>query len=429
MDFLSTRGDSPPVDLSTAINQGLAPDGGLYVPRAFPSLNGADVHPDLSMSEVGTRIASAFAPQVEGDVLAEICQDALNFPIPRKKVDGGTEILELFHGPTAAFKDVGARFLAAFLTHPALASKMERSAPTRTILVATSGDTGGAVASAFWRRPGVRVILLYPKNGVSPRQAHQLAAWGENVQTYAVNGTFDQCQEMVKKAFVDDDLRRDWFLSSANSINVGRLVPQSFYYAHTALQVARERGEAVTFVIPSGNLGNATAALWARALGFPIAGVALATNANRVFVDFLEKGAFEPAPSIPTLANAMDVGNPSNLERIQHLFPNHVELGKVVRAMSVDDDAIRSTISAFHQKHRWPLCPHTATAIHVREALDLEHAVVVATAHPAKFESVVEDLIHESLPLPPALAEVLARPARQENLAPTLDALRAALKK
>jgi threonine synthase len=427
MKFVSTRNDAPTVGLVEAIDQGLAPDGGLYVPDQLADLSERDFGTDPQRVDVALAIARSFAPDLPEDALREICDDALAFPTPLTEVDAKTEMLELFHGPTGAFKDVGARFLAAFMTHPEVVKRQGQPGKARTILVATSGDTGGAVAAAFWKRPGVRVLLLFPKDGVSPRQAHQLSAWGENVSTYAVDGTFDACQRMVKEAFADPALRAAHGLSSANSINLGRLLPQTFYYAWAALNVQARRKHAATFVVPSGNLGNATAALWARAMGFPIAQVAMATNANRVFVDYLEKGEFSARDSVPTLANAMDVGNPSNLERIQHLFPDLNELRAVVPTLSVDDEVIKQTIRNFHGENGWAICPHTATGITLREKLAADHAVVVATAHPAKFESVVEPLIEQSLALPPALAEVLARSPHAEDLAPTLDALKEAL--
>jgi threonine synthase len=293
-----------------------------------------------------------------------------------------------------------------------------------TVLVATSGDTGAAVASAFHRRAGFRVVILYPDGRVSPRQAHQLGAFGDNVTALRVNGTFDDCQRLVKAAFSDASLSAAHGLASANSISLGRLLPQMAYYAHASLSAVQRGLGAPSYVIPTGNLGNAFACLLARECGVPIDRVVLATNANRVLADFVATGRYEPKPSIPTLANAMDVGAPSNVERLRHRFP---DVSKVVSADWVDDETIRKTI----QHSPEVICPHTACGVEVLRRQRAAGAkgtwIVAATAHPAKFDSIVEPLIGRPVPVPPALAELLARPSSAAPLEPTLDALRAML--
>jgi threonine synthase len=373
------------------------------------------------------------APFAAGDAMAEhlaaITRDAFNFPAPVVELEGAAgplAVLELFHGPTAAFKDFGARFLAATL------ERLPRSDPRRlTILVATSGDTGGAVAAAFFDRPWVDVVVLYPRGLVSPRQEKQLACWGRNVRTLSVAGTFDECQRMVKEAFVDPALAKSLLLSSANSINVGRLLPQMVYYAKTSLELLRRDGRAPNFIIPTGNLGNALACVWARESGLPIGEIVLAGNANLAVADFLSSGEWQPRPSVATLASAMDVGNPSNMERMRWLFPTVGQLRGKVSAVTVSDDEIRAAIRRDYRELGQTWCPHTATAAHVYRGLEparrAQRWVLVATAHPAKFNDIVEPLIGASVPVPPSLAALLELPSVQTEVEPTLEALRSVL--
>jgi threonine synthase len=430
MRYQSTRAAEHVVGLSEAIARGLAPDGGLYVPERLPAIDrevfaGAD-----SLPEIARRLIEPFAA---GDALSAqlpaITRDAFNFPAPIVDVAGAPgplSVLELFHGPTAAFKDFGARFLAASL------ERIPRADSRRlTILVATSGDTGGAVAAAFHRRPWVDVVVLYPRGLVSQRQEKQLACWGGNVRTLSVTGTFDDCQRIVKEAFVDADLAKAVLLSSANSINVGRLLPQMVYYARTSLELWRRDGRAPNFIVPTGNIGNVAACLWAREIGLPIGEVVLATNANRTVTDFLKSGDWQPRASVATLASAMDVGNPSNMERLRWLFPGVDQLRAKLSAHSVSDDEIRATIRRDYAEFGQVWCPHTATAAHVYRGLPAsrrsERWVLVATAHPAKFNDVVEPLIGTEVPVPGALSELLALPSVQSIVEPQLDALRGIL--
>ena len=426
MRYISTRGgvEAAPVGFSAAVARGLAADGGLYVPESLPSRDPSECS---NVDDLAATAAWMLAPFVEGDALAgelaSICRGALSFPLSVREVSGGgttARLLELFHGPTAAFKDVGARFLAECL------ARLEPAAE-RTVLVATSGDTGGAVAAAFHKRPGFRVVVMFPDGGVSPRQQHQLTCFGDNVLAFAVKGTFDDCQRILKAALADAELVRCHGLTTANSINIARLLPQAVYYAHAAMWMLRERGVCPTMVVPSGNVGNATAALWAKAMGFPIAGVVLACNDNRTLAEFFDSGEWRPRASVQTIANAMDVGNPSNMERVFHMFPDREALRRDVRAVAVDDAVIRDVIRLWRERYGYVLCPHTATAAFAADRLDVENPVVVATAHPAKFPEVVEPLIGAEVTPPTALAELLARPTSFDRMEPSLDALREVL--
>lgn len=418
MNFVSTRGGAAPCGLSAAIAAGLAPDGGLYVPASLPAFSPGEFDGCETLPQIATRLLQPF---FDGDALAAdlpaICAEAFDFPAPLVPLATPRDsVLELFHGPTAAFKDFGARFLAACLTR----LQRERDLPL-TIVVATSGDTGAAVAAAFHGKPGLRVAVLYPGGRVSPRQAHQLGCFGNNIHTYKVTGSFDDCQALVKQALNDTSLQRDVPLSSANSISLGRLLPQMSYYAAASLTHWRAHGQPLNFVVPTGNLGNAFAAILARALGLPLGRIVLATNANDVLPQFFDGADYTPRASIATLANAMDVGAPSNVERLRWLYPDDAELRRAFRAERVDDAAIRDIIARRYRDHGEVFCPHTATAIQVLESLRRDGAegvwCVVATAHPAKFESIVEPLIGRPVDVPPVLAALLQRPAHAKALA------------
>ena len=444
MQFVSTRNPAHHVGFGAALRQGLAPDGGLYVPAEWPAHVAGLKPPALDASGVApppalAALATAFmAPLVSGDPLAPalqaICGEAFNFPAPLVPLtaDGRLAVLELFHGPTAAFKDFGARFLAATLRR----IQAGQSRPLK-ILVATSGDTGGAVAAAFHRQPGIEVVVLFPKDLVSPTQEQQLTCWGDNVRSCRVRGTFDDCQRMVKEAFLDAQLNQAFDLSSANSINLGRLLPQAVYYVASSLQVFATTGERASYVIPSGNLGNATACVWARRMGAPIADIVLAHNANRTVPDYLAEGVLRTRASVATLASAMDVGNPSNLERLGALFPDAAALGGALSADWVDDAAIRARIRSDYARGDWlrphtTWCPHTAVAAEVYARMDAGRRargrwILVSTAHPAKFREVVEPLIGAPVPLPANLARLFERPSSAVEIDSTLASLKAAL--
>jgi len=356
--------------------------------------------------------------------LGDICKHAFSFPAPLRPLHGENDwLLELFHGPTAAFKDYAARFLAE-----ALSRLRTKDAPPTTIIVATSGDTGAAVAAAFHRRPGFNVVILYPDGRVSPRQAHGLGCWGDNVRAFRVDGSFDDCQRLAKQALSDETLRRELSLSSANSISLGRLLPQTAYYAHAALQFHAEHSAPLNFIVPTGNLGNACAAFVAKRMGLPIGEIRLATNANDVLPRFFSGDDYAPRPTLATLANAMDVGAPSNFERLRYWYGDDAALRADFIAESVTDGTIRDTIREAPRRHGVVPCPHTATGLHLLEHLredgDTRPWAVVATAHPAKFESIVEPLVGHPVEPPPPLAESLARSASAEPLQADYAALR-----
>jgi threonine synthase len=430
--FVSTRGGTAaPVSISEAIERGLAPDGGLFVPTEMPAVDQRRSWDTENLPGIANiALAGFFAGDRLAGHLPAITGAALNFPAPTTAVARSKfplYALELFHGPTAAFKDFGARFLAESLQR-----LQARGGVPTTILVATSGDTGGAVAAAFHRRPWARVIVLFPKNLVSARQEKQLTCWGDNVLALRVGGTFDDCQRMVKEAFLNQALRRLHRFSSANSINIGRLLPQLVYYAASSLQLNRRTGLAASYIIPSGNLGNVSAAVWARLLGFPIGRIVLAHNANRTVPDYLRTGVWEPRPSVATLASAMDVGDPSNMERLRSAFPTADLLRHELSAVSVDDETIKARIRTDFAEFGREWCPHTATAAEVYARLAPEERekpwVVVATAHPSKFNDVVEPLIGKTVEVPEALARLLNLPSHCIDIPPTLDALAASIK-
>jgi threonine synthase len=432
LKFASSRGGATPVSLSDAIAQGLAPDGGLYIPTQLPTLDAKAFASLSGLPQIArAALAEFFAGDGLQDALAEIADAALSLPAPTTAVVGCSDplfVLELYHGPTAAFKDFGARFLAESQ------QRLQAGMPARplTLLVATSGDTGGAVAAAFSGRPWVRVVILYPKGLVSPRQEQQLTCWGGNVLSLRVDGTFDDCQGLVKEAFRDPALNRQFRFSSANSINVGRLLPQMVYYIASSLEIAKRTGTTPSYIIPAGNLGNACAALWARAMGFPVGRIVLAHNVNRTVPDYLSTGRWQPRLSVATLASAMDVGNPSNMERIRALYPTWETMREHLSADSVDDATIRARIKGDFMQYGREWCPHTATAAEVYSRLSAAERraspwILVATAHPAKFNEIVEPVIGQALAVPESLDRLLRLPQRCVDLPATLEALAAAL--
>jgi len=428
--FVSTRGGEP-VGIDTALVEGLAADGGLFVPESLPAFGidaftGADTVQDVAVRLLRPFFTESALTGELGDVVAE----TFRFPIPVTALpseSGSVGLLELFHGPTAAFKDIGAGFLAACLSR----LQGDTAAPL-TILVATSGDTGGAVAAAFDARHGMRVVVLFPEGRVSARQQQQLTCWSDNVLSLAVAGSFDDCQALVKAAMADRDLAARYRFSSANSINIGRLLPQTTYYADASLRHYRQTGNAPGFVIPTGNLGNALACILAREMGLPIGPVVLVTNANRTIADYFRTLEWVPRPSVRTLASAMDVGNPSNMERLRSLLGDAEVLRDRLGVLSVDDEQIAAEIRRDFGEFGVATCPHTATATWAWRQFDAATRrdtdwILVATAHPAKFETIVEPLIGTNLPLPPELAAILSRPSRSTRIEPELAAMRDAM--
>jgi len=425
MRFESTRGQAPVVTLSEALRNGAAPDGGLYMPDAIPAAPG-NLDPDAPLAEFA---ADLLRPFFDGDRLAPelpaICAEAFDFNVPLVTPDPerpGLLALELFHGPTGAFKDFGARFLMGCF------DRIAQGAPLN-VLVATSGDTGGAVGCAAENRSSVRATILFPHGRVSPFQERQLTCWGGNVQALDVEGDFDDCQRLVKTAFADPEMSADHRLTSANSINFGRLLPQLAYNARAALQVYAETGLEPGMVVPSGNLGQGFSILLAQAMGLPVGPVILATNANRTLKDWRDTGKYAARPSLETLANAMDVGNPSNFERVSALGiePEDVQVDLVT------DEQIRARITADHQRSGYVWCPHSATAAEAYARLsDEEKAerpwIVAATAHPYKFADIVEPLIGAKIAPTPALAEIYERSTRKLEISAGLGSLEGALR-
>jgi threonine synthase len=424
--FASTAGNASVDTISEAMLAGAAPDGGLFMPDSFPRFQIIDFEGISDLKDVGRVLLAPFfaGDPLEGE-LGEICAAAFDFPAPLREPKPARPdlwVLELTHGPTAAFKDFGARFLAEVM------DRLGDPAHPYLILVATSGDTGGAVGQAFQHAKAARAAILFPKGRVSPFQKRQLSCWGPNVATFEVEADFDACQALVKQAFRDEGMAREFNLSSANSINLGRLLPQAVYYAASSLDVFRKTGAYANYIIPSGNMGNGVACIFARAMGLPIGEIVLAVNANRTLADYFETGQYRPRASIATIANAMDVGDPSNFARFAALGEKAGE----VSAISIDDATIRARLAADYKDHGAVWCPHTAVAAEafarLPEAERGKPWVVVGTADPAKFAEIVEPAIGRTLDLPPALARVMAMECKTTPLRPTLEALRDGLR-
>lgn len=404
MLYHSTNDPKHQVPLKEAILRSLPPDNGLYMPDELPVL-GQDfwkVWRDLSFQEIGYAVAEAFfGEDVPEDALSEMVDGTLEFDAPTVEIAPNNHVLELFHGPTLAFKDFGARFMARLMSW--LTRDDDR---LLTVLVATSGDTGGAVASAFHKVPGTRVIILYPKGKVSGLQEKQLTTLGDNIEAIEIDGTFDDCQRLVKSAFLDRDLSERLNLTSANSINLARLVPQSFYYIHSAKSLDAEPA----FVIPSGNFGNLTAGLLARHLGLLIRKFVAATNVNDVVPSYLESGDYQPRPSQATISNAMDVGAPSNFARMQALFGDSWdEMIMVIDGLAFTDEETRAMIRRTKAETGYTIDPHGAVGLLAAEAWRAAHpdcpTITLETAHPAKFLDVMEaELGTGSVEIPERLA-------------------------
>ena len=420
MQWISTRRASPPVPFIDALFAGTAPDGGLYMPERLESLPAQTIASlrGRDIVEIGTLVgAHILRDEITPAALRPLVEDALNFPVPLIPVVDRVWALELFHGPTLAFKDVGARMQARLLHHFTDGTPL-------TMLVATSGDTGSAVAQAFHRVPDTRVVVLYPEGKVSDIQEAQMASLGDNITAVAVHGTFDDCQRLVKQAFADDELRKHVWLTPANSINLGRLLPQIFYYFET-VNLAPEP----IISVPSGNFGSLTAGLMAHRLGLPVKRFVAATNVNDVVPEYLSTGEYRPRPSIRTVANAMDVGAPSNFERMRALYDNDLDrMRQDVTGVAFDDARVVAEIGRLYRSTGYLLDPHGAIAwLALQDVLARDPdatGVFLATAHPAKFREVVEPAIGEPVPLPPALSEALARPRHSVRLPAEYPALR-----
>lgn len=421
MRYVSTRGAAPDVDFRQALLDGLAPDGGLYVPAEIPWHGARFFRQRRSFAELAqAMLAPMVAPVLDGDALAQIAADAFDFPVPLVRLEERVSVLELFCGPTLAFKDFAARFLAR---------AMERLADgPQTVLVATSGDTGGAVASGFAGLESVRVVILYPHGGVSALQERQLCGQADNIRALAVDGSFDDCQALVKRALGDAQLRARLAMSSANSINIARLLPQMVYYAFGWAQAGCLPGLACS--VPSGNFGNLCAGVLARRMGLPIGPLVAATNINSAFPEYLDGGAMEARAVQPSLSNAMDVAAPGNLERIRHLYDDDLAaMRNEICACGFGDDQTEDCMRRAFHEHDYLLDPHSAVGLlGLYRCLGLGRAgsgMVLATAHPGKFADAVADICGAPVAVPPAIASLPQREA--ERMPCDYDALRAVL--
>jgi len=412
MQLYSTKNHQNRVSFEEALFKGLPEDNGLFMPTHIPRLE-ADFLENLdrmSFPEIAAGVARALLSNAIPDKeLKNLVYQAIDFPAPISPVYDDFYCLELFHGPSLAFKDFGARFMAALMSW-----YLEQRGRQLHILVATSGDTGSAVAQGFYKTPGIRVTILYPSGKVSPTQEKQLTTLGENITALEVNGVFDDCQSLVKMAFLDYDLRQTMNLSSANSINIARLIPQSFYYFEAFARL-KNRGLPLVFSTPSGNFGNLCGGIIAAEMGLPVKHFVAATNANDIVPKYLDTGNFEPKPSIPTVSNAMDVGNPSNFPRLLALHDgSHKDMCGRIHGEVVSDADTLATISRIYDKHQYLMCPHTAVALLAAERQKTKQQtpcqyVFLGTAHPGKFLEMVNQACAQTFPLPEALHAVSKR--------------------
>jgi threonine synthase len=426
-----------------ALLASLAPHGGLWMPETLPYFSPTQTAKMAALPfwECATELARFFVDNaIDDDALRDLCEDAYSFPVPIKTLQQKTldvamaeaddeYILELFHGPTLAFKDFAARFMGRSASH-----LMQSSGQSRTILVATSGDTGGAVGDAFLDQDGIKVVILYPEGGVSQVQEQQLCTIGDensNVHAVRLQGSFDDCQQLVKDAFADKALSETHNLMSANSINVGRVIPQSFYYFWTALQIkAAHPGVPIVYSIPSGNLGNLTGGIIAKLMGAPIERFVIGNNVNDPFVDYLKDGTYRPRASVPTLSNAMDIGKPNNFPRILNLLDDDFsKVSQLCWGASFSDAETERHLRRLYKDTGYLMCPHTAVGHLAMDAFSKDVTrpfikVTVATAHPAKFADSVERIIGEDITLPTALSALMDKEKRVTPLSPNLEALK-----
>lgn len=418
MQFYSTNDPNHKADLATAIFRGLPADNGLYMPERLDPLPDSFFKelPYMSFAELGFQVTKhLLGDDVPEDDLKALVYDAVNFPAPVIKLDDQRHVLELFHGPSLAFKDFGARFMSRLMGHFNKGNDKEL-----VILVATSGDTGGAVAAGFYKTPGIEVVILYPKGKVSLLQEKQLTTLGHNIHALEVDGTFDDCQAIVKKAFLDQELRKEIRLSSANSINISRLIPQSFYYFEAYKQLGAE-GDPVAFCIPSGNFGNLTAGLLAQRMGLPVGHFIAATNQNDVVPEFLKTGTYTPRPSVATISNAMDVGAPSNFARMLNLYGHvnglnplspttHAGMKELITGYAYDDAATEQAVKEVEDKFGYVIDPHGAVGYLAltewQETHPATRGVILETAHPSKFKPDVERILGRKIEVPERLAEM-----------------------
>ena len=434
MNYYSTNGDAPIADLRKAVVKGLAEDKGLYMPETVKKLPKVfyDEIQNLTFQEIAYNVASAFfGEDVDGDALQDIVYDTLSFDCPVVKVTDNIYSLELFHGPTLAFKDVGARFMARLLRYFTQNTRNTKGNPIN-VLVATSGDTGSAVANGFLGVSGIHVYVLYPKGKVSPIQECQFTTLGKNITAIEVDGVFDDCQALVKSAFMDEALNQHMKLTSANSINVARFLPQAFYYFHAYAQMKRSglTNHPLVVCVPSGNFGNICAALFAKQMGLPIERFIAANNANSVFYEYLQTGEYQPRPSVQTIANAMDVGAPSNFARVYDLY--HKEYKAICQDISgatYSDAQIADTMREVYQQTGYVCDPHGACGYRaLAEGLrDDEMGVFLETAHPAKFKTTVDNILGTDIEIPAKLQAFMRGTKQSVQMTKSFDDFKAYL--
>ena len=410
MKYYSTNKKAPIADLHKAVVKGLAEDRGLYMPEIIKKLpqDFFDNIEKLSFQEIAYKVADAFfGEDVDAESLKKIVYDTLAFDCPVVEVEPNIYSLELFHGPTLAFKDVGARFMARLLQYFVRQEGKEEV----NVLVATSGDTGSAVANGFLGVDGIHVYVLYPKGKVSKIQESQFTTLGQNITALEVDGVFDDCQALVKSAFMDEELNKHMKLTSANSINVARFLPQAFYYFYAYAQLKKEgKADNMVVCVPSGNFGNITAGLFGKRMGLPVKRFIAANNRNDIFYQYLQTGKYNPRPSIATIANAMDVGDPSNFARILALYDNnHAAIAMEISGATYTDEQIREAVKEAYRETGYLLDPHGACGYRaLSESLQPgETGVFLETAHPAKFLETVEDIIGNKVEIPAKLKEFM----------------------
>ncbi|MCR9250580.1 MAG: threonine synthase [bacterium] len=425
MKFYSTKRQAPETNFKEAIFKGLPEDNGLYLPESIPVLSEDFIQniSNYTLPEIAFEVASKYVgDEIPEDKLQSLVAEVMNFEIPIVQVEPNIYSLELFHGPTLAFKDVGARFLARCLSY-----FVEKAGEKLTILVATSGDTGSAVANGFYGVEGIDVVLLYPSGKVSKIQEMQLTTLGKNISALEVNGTFDDCQKMVKDAFLDVELKKEKNLTSANSINIARLIPQSFYYFHAYAQL-EDKSKPVVFSVPSGNYGNLSAGLLAKRMGLPIHKMVASSNINKIVPDYLKEGVFNPKASEMTISNAMDVGNPSNFARMYELYGESVDaMREDIQGYWFSDNATREIMREVYDRTNYMLDPHGAVGyLGLTSFINKKDVtgIFLETAHPAKFKDVVDDTLGESIEIPSALAECMKKEKQSTVIEPGLESLK-----
>lgn len=427
MKFYSTNNPSIKVDLEQAVTQGLAPDNGLYMPESIPALPKEffDTLEQKSFQEIAFAVArNIIGDDVPESELKRIVEHTIQFDAPIVKVEEDVFALELFHGPTLAFKDFGARFMSQLLGYFAKQQKQEI-----VILVATSGDTGSAVANGFLGVPGTRVVVLYPSGKVSDIQEKQFTTLGQNITALEVDGTFDDCQRLVKQAFLDEELKKQFYLTSANSINIARLIPQSFYYFYAYAQV-KDKTKPVVFSIPSGNFGNLTGGLLAKRMGLPIHHFIAATNVNDVVPEYLHTKLFKPRASKQTISNAMDVGNPSNFDRILNLYSGDFErLSNDIYGCCFADEATQKAMRDVYSSKQYVMDPHGAIGYlglkkYIKETKEKITGIFLETAHPAKFKDVVDETLGRKIEIPKPLMKFMQQTKKSISVQNRFDSFK-----